>query len=41
MITDADVLRMTDEIDAEIDAACAYAKAAPWPTTLFGEGANR
>jgi pyruvate dehydrogenase E1 component alpha subunit len=41
LVTDADVGQMTAEIDAEIDAACAHAQAAAWPTARFAEEATR
>jgi len=41
LIDDQELARMTEEIEAEIDAACRYAQAAPWPTTLSLERATR
>jgi TPP-dependent pyruvate/acetoin dehydrogenase alpha subunit len=34
LVTDDELTRMTGEIEAEIDAACNYARSAPWPTSL-------
>jgi pyruvate dehydrogenase E1 component alpha subunit len=41
LIDDRELARMTEEIEAEIDAACRSAQAAPWPTTLSLERATR
>jgi TPP-dependent pyruvate/acetoin dehydrogenase alpha subunit len=38
LVKDPQEAQMIVEIDAEIDAACAYARSAPWPTALFSEG---
>jgi len=41
LVTDAELTRMTDEIESEIDEACTHARSAPWPTGLLVEGARR
>lgn len=41
LVTDVERARMTEEIEAEIDGACAHAQSAPWPNTLLVEGATR
>jgi TPP-dependent pyruvate/acetoin dehydrogenase alpha subunit len=41
LVTDDELTRMTGEIEAEIDAACNYARSAPWPTSLSLEGTTR
>ncbi len=41
LVTDAELTRMTEETEAEIDGACVHAHSAPWPTTLLAEGATR
>jgi hypothetical protein len=32
---------MSEKIEEEIDAACVYARSAPWPTFEFVEGGTR
>lgn len=41
LVTDHELARMTEEIDAEIDAAWSHARSAPWPTSLSLEAATR
>jgi TPP-dependent pyruvate/acetoin dehydrogenase alpha subunit len=41
LVTDAERTRMIEEIETEIDGACAHAHSAPWPTTLLVERAAR
>ena len=41
LVTDAELGRMTEEIEAEIDAAYDYARSAPWPTATFSDGGGR
>lgn len=41
LVTDADLARMSEEIEAEIDVAFDSARSAPWPTVRFAEGAAR
>lgn len=40
LVDDSQEAQMVREIEAEIDAACAHARSAPWPTALFSEGSN-
>jgi TPP-dependent pyruvate/acetoin dehydrogenase alpha subunit len=40
-IDDRDVAHMTEEIEAEIDAAFEHARSAPWPTASFSEAETR
>jgi TPP-dependent pyruvate/acetoin dehydrogenase alpha subunit len=41
LASEADVRRMTAEIDAQIDAAFEYARSSPFPASLLAEGAAR
>jgi len=41
LASEADVRRMTTEIDAQIDAAFEYARSSPFPASLIPEGAVR
>ena len=41
LVTDEELAQMTEEIDAEIDAAWSHARSAPWPTSLSLEAAPR
>ena len=41
LVSDADRLRMTEEIEAEIDAACDFARSSQWPTVAFDERVSR
>lgn len=41
LVTDADLARMSEEIEAEIDVAFDAARSAPWPTARLVAGATR
>ena len=41
LASEAEVRRMTAEIDAQIDAAFEYARSSPFPAALLAEGAAR
>jgi TPP-dependent pyruvate/acetoin dehydrogenase alpha subunit len=41
LVSDGERTRMIEEIETEINGACAHAHSAPWPTTLLVEGATR
>ena len=41
LVTEAEARRMAVEIDARIDAAFEFARASPWPSSLFPEDAVR
>lgn len=41
LVTDDELIHMTNEIEAEVDTACAYARSAPWPLSLFPGGATQ
>lgn len=41
LVTAAEMSGMSEEIEEEIDAACVYARSAPWPTFEFVEGGTR
>ncbi len=41
LVAEAEVRKITEEIDARIDQAFQYARSSPWPATLFPEGAAR
>ena len=41
LVSEAEIKKMEAEINARIDRAFAYARSAPFPTSLFAEGAAR